>query len=140
MAPLSSIALLGIAQRDAGNASGIFNMMRNLGGAIGTAMLETFYTKREQYHSFVINQHVSLLEPATRARLAGMQQYFMAHGASDAAAAMHSAIIAVGNGIRAQATIMGYSDSFGLLGVVLLLAAVAVALLRKGAASGGGAH
>jgi DHA2 family multidrug resistance protein len=53
---------------------------------------------------------------------------------------MHSAMIAVGNAIRAQATIMGYSDSFGLLGVILLLAAVAVTLLRKGAASGGGAH
>jgi DHA2 family multidrug resistance protein len=140
MAPLSSIALAGISGKDAGGASGIFNMMRNLGGAIGTAMLETFYTKREQYHSFIINQHVSLLEPATRQRLAGMQQYFLAHGSADPAAAMHSAIIAVGNAIRAQATIMGYSDSFGLLGLILLLAAAAVALLRKGAASGGAAH
>jgi DHA2 family multidrug resistance protein len=140
MAPLSSIALLGIRGQDAGGASGIFNMMRNLGGAIGTAMLETFYTKREQYHSFVINQHVSLLEPSTRAQLSAMQQYFLAHGSADPAAAMHSAIIAVGNTIRAQATLMGYSDSFALLGAVLLLAAVSVALLRKGAVSGGGAH
>jgi MFS transporter, DHA2 family, multidrug resistance protein len=140
MAPLSSIALAGIAGHEAGSASGIFNMMRNLGGAIGTAMLETFFTKREQYHSFIINQHVSLLDPATRARLAGMQQYFLAHGSVDPAAAMHRAIIAVGNAIRAQSTIMGYSDSFALLGVVLLVAAVSIALLRKGAASGGGAH
>jgi DHA2 family multidrug resistance protein len=140
MAPLSSIALAGISGQEAGSASGIFNMMRNLGGAIGTALLETFYTKREQYHSFIINQHVSLLEPATRARLAGMQQYFMAHGLADPAAAMHSAIIAVGNAIHAQSSIMGYSDSFGLLGVVLLFATVSVALLRKGVSSGGGAH
>ncbi len=140
MAPLSSIALAGIRGKDAGGASGIFNMMRNLGGAIGTALLETFYTKREQYHSFVINQHVSLLEPATRAQLGAMQQYFLAHGSADPAAAMHSAMIAVGGSIRAQATIMGYSDSFALLGVLLLLAALAVALLRKGSASVGGAH
>jgi MFS transporter, DHA2 family, multidrug resistance protein len=140
MAPLSSIALLGIMPRDAGNASGIFNMMRNLGGAIGTAVLETFFTKREQYHSFIINQHVSLLDHATQTRLAGMQQYFLGHGSADPAAAMHSAIIAVGNAIRTQATIMGYSDSFALLGAVLVLAAASVALLRKGAASGGAAH
>jgi len=140
LAPLSSIAMVGIVGQEAGGASGIFNMMRNLGGAIGTAVLETFYTKREQYHSFIINQHVSLLEPATRARIDGMQQYFLAHGSADPGAALHSAIIAVRNTIRAQATIMGYSDSFALLGAVLLLAAVAVALLRKGAASGGAAH
>jgi DHA2 family multidrug resistance protein len=69
-----------------------------------------------------------------------MQQYFLAHGSADPAAAMHSAIIAAGNAIRAQATIMGYSDSFGLLGLILLVAAMSVALLRKGAASGGAAH
>jgi DHA2 family multidrug resistance protein len=140
LAPLSSIALAGIARQDAGNASGIFNMMRNLGGAIGTALLETFFTKREQYHSFIINQHVSLLQPATRSRMAEMQQYFLAHGSADPAAAMHSAAIAIGQSIRAQATLMGYSDSFALLGVILLAGAVAVALLRKGSAAGGAAH
>jgi len=93
----------GIAPQDAGNASGIFNMMRNLGGAIGTAMLETFYTKREQYHSFIIGQHVSLLDPATRSRLADLQQYFVAHGMTDPAATMHQAVIAVGNAVQAQA-------------------------------------
>jgi DHA2 family multidrug resistance protein len=140
LAPLSSIALAGIAPQEAGSASGIFNMMRNLGGAIGTAMLETFYTKREQYHSFIINQHVSLLQPATRERLGEMQQYFMTHGLADPAAAMHSAVIAVGRSIQIQSVIMGYSDSFGLLGAVLLLAAAAIALLRKGTAQGGAAH
>ena len=140
MAPLSSIALLGIAPQDAGNASGIFNMMRNLGGAIGTAMLETFYTKREQYHSFIIGQHVSLLDPATRSRLADLQHYFLARGVTDPAEAVHQAMIAVGNAVQSQAVIMGYSDTFGLLGVVLLLAAAMITLLRKGSASGGAAH
>jgi MFS transporter, DHA2 family, multidrug resistance protein len=140
MTPLSAIAMVGITGNEAGAASGLFNMMRNLGGAIGTAAVETFFTKREQYHSFIINQHVSLLEPGTRGRLASMQQYFMAHGVPDPAAAMHQAIIAVGQTIRAQATVMSYSDCFGLLGVALLGAVISVTLLRKGAASAGGAH
>ena len=81
---------------------------------------ETFFTRREQYHSLVINAHVSLLlEPATRARLASGQQYFMAHGIPDPAGAMHRAVIAVGNTIHAQATLMGYADCFGLIGAVL---------------------
>ena len=55
MTPLSAIAMVGIAPDEAGAASGLFNMLRNLGGAIGTAAIETFFTKREQYHSFIIN-------------------------------------------------------------------------------------
>jgi DHA2 family multidrug resistance protein len=63
MTPLSAIA-------------GLFNMLRNLGGAIGTAAVETFYTKREQYHSFIINAHVSPLQPATQEQLAGQPHIF----------------------------------------------------------------
>jgi len=69
-----------------------------------------------------------------------LQQYFMSHGFPDPATAMHRAIIAVGDTIRAEATIMGYADCFAMLGVVLLVAAILVALLKKGAASGAGAH
>ena len=45
-------------------------------------------------------------------KLADLQRYFMAHGYPDPAGAMHRAIIAVGQTIRAEATIMGYADSF----------------------------
>ncbi|HTT80750.1 MAG TPA: DHA2 family efflux MFS transporter permease subunit [Stellaceae bacterium] len=140
MTPIAAIAMLGIAPAEAGAASGLFNMMRNLGGAIGTAAIETFFTRREQFHSAMITPDVSLLQPATRERLAALQHYFMAHGFPDPAGAMHRAIIAVGQTIRAQATILGYADSFALIGAVLLAALVAVAMLRKGAAVGGAAH
>jgi MFS transporter, DHA2 family, multidrug resistance protein len=140
MTPLSAIAMVGIMPEEAGAASGLFNMLRNLGGAVGTAAVETFFTRREQFHSFVINSHVSQLQPATQARLASLQQYFLTRGISDPAAAMHSAVIAVGETIRAQATIMGYADCFGLLGVVLICALAAIAALQKGTAAGGGAQ
>jgi DHA2 family multidrug resistance protein len=140
MAPISAIAMVGIAPAEAGAASGLFNMMRNLGGAIGTAAIETFFTHREQFHSAMITPQVSLVDPATRHRLTDLQRYFMAHGYPDPADAMHRAIIAVGQSIRAQATIMGYADSFALIGVVLLVAVLAVTMLRKGAVAGGEAY
>jgi DHA2 family multidrug resistance protein len=100
-------------------------MMRNLGGAIGTAAVETFFTHREQFHSAMITPQVSLVDPATRDRLAELQRYFMAHGYPDPAGAMHRATIAVGQTIRAEATIMGYAHSFALIGAVLLVAVLA---------------
>jgi DHA2 family multidrug resistance protein len=64
----------------------------------------------------------------------------MSHGFPDPAGALHRSVIAVGQTIRAQATIMGYADSFALLGVVLLIAILPVALLRRGTASGSATH
>ncbi len=55
MTPISAIAMVGITPEEAGAASGLFNMMRNLGGAIGTAAIETFFTKREQFQTFIID-------------------------------------------------------------------------------------
>ena len=70
MTPLSVLATGGIEREQAGSASALFNMMRNLGGSIGIALLQTLLTKREQFHSAVINPSVSLLNEATRQRLA----------------------------------------------------------------------
>jgi DHA2 family multidrug resistance protein len=140
LTPLFAIAMVGITRAEVGAASGLFNMMRNLGGAIGTAVIQTFFTKREQFHSFIIGEHVSLFEPATRNRLADLQQYFIAHGTPSAAGAWHRAVVAVGETVRAQATIMGYADCFALLGGVLLVAVLPVVMMKKGSGSGGAAH
>src|SRR5438045_1997703 len=68
-APLSAVATAGIESENAGSASALFNMTRNLGGAIGIAALQTLLTKREQYHSNVLTQSVSMFEQATRTRI-----------------------------------------------------------------------
>jgi DHA2 family multidrug resistance protein len=139
--PLSAIATSGIEQENAGSASALFNMTRNLGGAVGIAMLQTFLTKREQFHSNVLTNSVSLFEEATRDRLARLTAYFMSHGVSDQALAGHKAVVAIAMKLRKQANIMAFSDTFFLLGVSLVVALLATLLLKKtGQLSGGGAH
>jgi DHA2 family multidrug resistance protein len=139
--PLSAIATAGIEQENAGSASALFNMMRNLGGAVGIAALQTFLTKREQFHSNILTNSVSVFEDATRDRVARMTAYFMSHGVSDQAVATHKAVIAIALKLRKQANIMAFSDTFYLLGVALVVALLASLLLKKpGHLSGGGAH
>lgn len=139
--PLTAIATAGIEQENAGSASALFNMMRNLGGAVGIAALQTFLTKREQFHSNILTNSVSVFEEATRARVANLTSYFMNHGVSDQALATHKAIVAVAASLRKQANIMAFSDTFYLLGVALVVALIASLLLKKaGQLSGGGAH
>ena len=62
-APLSAVAIGGIEAENAGSASALFNMMCNLGGAIGIAVLQTLPTKREQYYSNVLTQSVPIVRP-----------------------------------------------------------------------------
>jgi MFS transporter, DHA2 family, multidrug resistance protein len=141
MAPLSAVATAGIEAENAGSASGLFNMMRNLGGAVGIALLQTFLTKREQYHSNVLMQSVSLLEQATRTRIEQLTQYFVNHGVADRAEATHRAIVAIGHIVQKQAFILAFSDTFYLLGAALIVALMAALMLKKpNHLESGGAH
>jgi DHA2 family multidrug resistance protein len=142
LAPLSAISLGSVAPQDAPAASGISNMMRNLGGAIGTALLSTIVTKREQFHSNIIGQSVHLGREEVRTRIAEMTNYFLSHGIADPATAHQQAIVALGNVVKRQALVLGFSDAFAVIGVVLALAAIAIVLTGKpkSAAGGAGAH
>jgi MFS transporter, DHA2 family, multidrug resistance protein len=142
LTPLSSVTLGSVAPDEAAAASGISNMMRNLGGAIGTALLATIVTKREQFASNIIGQSVDLGREEVRTRIDQLTNFFMAHGVPDHATAQHQAIVALGNAVRRQALVIGFSDTFAVLALVLVIAAIAILLTGrpKGAPAGGGAH
>jgi DHA2 family multidrug resistance protein len=130
MAPLSAMAIAGIEPQYAGSASALFNAMRNLGGAVGIALLQTLLTKREQFHSDVLSSQVTLLATATRQRLDHLADYFLAHGASDRNLANSEAAVAIGRVIRHQAFMLGFSDVIIIQSAVLGLGLAAVLFLR----------
>jgi DHA2 family multidrug resistance protein len=140
LTPLTSVTTGDIAPQDAAAASGISNMFRNLGGAIGTAVLATIITKREQFHSNIIGQSVSLGREEVRNRISQLTDFFQAHGVPDPAAAHQQAIIALGRAVKRQALVMGFSDTFAVIAAVLVLAAIAVTFTRKVKKSAAGAH
>ena len=117
-------------------------MLRNLGGAVGTATLATFLTKREQFHSNIIGQSVTLYRDEVRQRISDLTHLFMAHGVADPFAAQRQAIAAIGATVRRQAMIMGFSDTFAVIGTLLAIAAVTLLFARrvKPTAGAGGAH
>jgi DHA2 family multidrug resistance protein len=141
LTPVTAITTAGIAPAEAAAASGLSNMLRNLGGAVGTATLATVLTKREQFHSNIIGQSVTSYREAVRERIDDLTHYFLAHGVADPAVAQHKAIVAIGATVRRQALILGFSDTFMVIGTVLAIAAALLLLARKanigGGASGG---
>jgi len=131
MAPLSAIAIAGIEHEQAGSASALFNAMRNLGGAVGIAVIQTFLTKREQFHSAILSSQVTLLDQSTRQRLDHLAARFLSSGVSDTAVAYRDAVVAVGRDMRHQAFLLGFSDSIIMQSAVLGLGLVAVLFVRK---------
>ena len=131
MVPLSSISVAGIEREHASSASAMFNMIRNLGGAIGIAVLQTVLTQREQFHSDIITAQVSLFGQASRDRLQAMTRRFMLHGVSDPAFAQHEAAVAVARVVRRQASILAFSDTVIFQSVLLGLALLLVLMLKK---------
>ncbi|MGB9164014.1 MAG: MDR family MFS transporter [Rhodomicrobium sp.] len=138
--PLTAVAMFGILPKDAGDASGLFNMLRNLGGAVGTAALATIITKREQFHSNIIGQSVTLSRDEVRQRIEALTNYFMAHGAPDQATAQHQAIVAIGKLVKRESFVLAFSDTFAVIGVVLVIAAIVLLFARRGQAGAAAAH
>lgn len=130
MVPLSSIATAGLAPALAGSASGLFNMMRNLGGSIGIAALATLLKNREQFHSNRLNDAISLYDPATRQRLDQLTQTFINQGI-DATTAQSQALQTLDTIVRREAFIMAYNDCFYFIGLALLLSGIAILFFKK---------
>jgi DHA2 family multidrug resistance protein len=131
MMPLAAISVAGIEREHAGSAAALFNMLRNLGGAIGIAVLQTFLTKREQFHSDVLTSQVSLLGEATRARLQHLVDVFMTRMTTDPSVAQHDAAIAMGRMLHREALILGFSDTIIFQSALLGLALVTIFFLKR---------
>lgn len=138
MVPLSSIATASIAPALAGSASGLFNMMRNLGGSVGIAVLATLLKNREQFHSNRLGESVSIYDPQTQQRLNDLTQVLVGRGI-DLTTAQNQAMAIIDNTIRREAFIMAYNDCFYFIGIALLLSGIAIIFFKKTKPGAGGA-
>ena len=130
MVPLSVIATAGIEQEQVGSASGLFNVTRNLGGSIGIAMLSTFLSVRQQFHSNHILEAVSLYVPATVERLQKLEAYFTSLGA-DSVLAHEQALRAIAGIARRESTILAFNDAFYVIGAGFIISLVFIAFMEK---------
>lgn len=126
MVALSVLAVQGLAKAEAGSASAVFSMLRNLGGAVGTALLAQLVVVRERVHSARINESVTLFDSALQQRLPDA-------GVLQAQLPDHQATLQLlDQSIHHQAFLMAYSDAFYLACVALALCALAALMLRRG--------
>jgi MFS transporter, DHA2 family, multidrug resistance protein len=103
-----------------GNATSIFNLMRNIGASIGISIMETMQVRKMQMHINVLGVHVNRADPATQQTFRGLRAYFMFRGA-DPVTAAHQAYAAMWGTVQQQAAMLAYNDSFRFLAGVFVV-------------------
>jgi len=137
--PITTLATGLLEPEQAGSASALFNMFRNLGGSLGIALLATQLDLREKLHSLRLGETVSPWNPSTTQRLDTLARHFASRGAETVTAAQQ-ALGALAGAIRHQARVMAYSDCFYLLGLLLLAMVLLVWFCQPARGETGAAH
>lgn len=127
MMSLNQAAISSVAADEAGDASGLFNAARNLGGSIGLAVVSTFQDRRMTFHMDTLGSSVTANSPLAQAWMHGMAQVFASDGSG---AAGMQGIAQLGRLVQLQALVMTYNDLFWIFGVVVVCAMPLVLLLK----------
>ena len=117
--PLTTITMGPIPREQMGNATSLFNLMRNLGGSVGIATTTALISRHQQQHLNNLTQHVSPYNPQAQQMLQNLTGMFRSQG-SGPVVAMQQAYQVVWGMVQRQAAILAYIDVFIILAVVFL--------------------
>jgi DHA2 family multidrug resistance protein len=136
--PLTTITMDPIPKEEMGNATSIFNLMRNIGGSMGIATSTTMLARSEQMHINLLGAEVSPYNPRARALLAQLRAVFMARG-SDPTTALRRAYQAVFGLVGQQAAITSFVQVFRFLGILFLVLIPLILVMKAPRVRRGGA-
>jgi MFS transporter, DHA2 family, multidrug resistance protein len=118
--PLTTMAMSRLQKQEIGNAAGIYNLMRNIGGSIGIATVTTFLIRGSQTHQNYLAANVTAGNPTAMTALQALQAKFFFGGAS-AYNAHLDALGAIYRSIQQQAALLAYADNFRMMAYLSLL-------------------
>jgi DHA2 family multidrug resistance protein len=118
--PLTTMSLATIPVARMATATGIFNVVRNLGGSAGIAILTTWLARQTQTHQARLTGHVTAWDPATRQRLDLLEGIYRQAGA-DPFTAQGQALQRLYEEVQRQAAMKAYLDDFRLLAVLFVV-------------------
>jgi DHA2 family multidrug resistance protein len=130
MVPTNTIALGTLAPDRVKNASGLFNLTRNLGGAVGLAIINQVLNERTDLHISRLQERVTWGNATAVETLNNFTQRLQ--GMGDAALMAMKQLSQI---VHRQAVVMGYGDAFFMLTVFYLGLSLLVALLKKPASA-----
>lgn len=128
--PISTASFAFTPREQTGAATGIFNLMRNLGGSFGIAMVTTILAQRQQFHQARLVENATQGNPAFVQWMQHTTQHLIAAGQSSVIAQREALAIAYGM-VQKQAGTLAFVDCFWLLGVVMIVLIPVVFIMKR---------
>ena len=127
--PLATLTTSTLSREEMGNATGLFNMLRNIGGSIGIAMASTALIRRAAFYQTEIGAHVSAADPVWQQKSRAVTLYLghqmgPANGRGGAMGLMYGML-------QQQAALRSYVDVFRWTALLAFFCAGAVWLFKK---------
>jgi DHA2 family multidrug resistance protein len=127
--PLAAATYVNIPIEQMGNASGVFNLLRNLGGSFGVALSSTILSQRAQFHQTMLSQNITSYSPAFQSAyqhaLTFTQRNHMAASSKGALAFVYGEVLR-------QASMLSFNDTFYVLAIATAAMTPLTLFLRKG--------
>jgi|ERR1041385_441673 DHA2 family multidrug resistance protein len=127
--PLTTSTMGHLRQEQMGNATGIFNLMRNLGGSFGIALVSTLLVRRAQVHQALMVDRLTLFDPEFLQRLSAAKAALTPQSGSLLAEAQ--ALSGIYNELLQQSSLWAFVENFRLFGLFCLGCLPLVFLFKK---------
>lgn len=128
--PLTTVTLSVIPRQEMGNATGVFNLLRNVGGSVGIAIAATLLARYSQLYQTSLAPHINQYSPIFQTRYNELKQTLITRG-MQATQADQSALEMLYGMVRKQAAALAYNRIFFIIGLAFLAIIPLLLLLKR---------
>jgi DHA2 family multidrug resistance protein len=128
--PLTTMTLSRLRKQDIGNGSGIYNLMRSIGGSIGIATMMAMLVRGGQVHQNTLAGDAGLGSPVAGMMARGLRARLFSQGA-DMVTAQHKALGALYRSVQQQSALLAYADNFRLIAALAFACIPLLLLFQK---------
>ncbi|MFN3739338.1 MAG: DHA2 family efflux MFS transporter permease subunit [Thermodesulfovibrionales bacterium] len=127
--PLTILTMASIKKEEMGNATGIYNLLRNLGGSFGVAFVTTMLQRRAQFHQFRLVENLTVFDPRLQMASENLSHVFEIKGFGPLSE--YSGLAVIYRELLRQASMLGFNDAFHLLSVMMIVVFSLIFLLKR---------
>jgi DHA2 family multidrug resistance protein len=128
--PLTTVSMATISPQRMGNATSLFNLMRNIGGSIGIALTGTYLQRHRELVSARLGENINIYDPVSRSMIEQITRGLIAAG-SDAVTATQRAYVVLDGMLFRQASMVTFVTIFRVMGFVFLMMIPLVFLMKR---------